>query len=208
VRANLPGIDAPRTELLARVENLGGLDSDELRDVSLLVERATEADGVRPLSEETSRGLAVDAARGTRHLLVYLPHAGPVGGRLAGYGRLDPQGSGDASRGELVVDPDLRRRGVGRLLVRHLVAGAPGEDPSLWAYGDPAPAKAFAHRLGFTDCRQLHQLIRSPLEPSPAGVPDEARYVDPDDEAALRVSEGLGFVRWQTVACYRREPVG
>jgi mycothiol synthase len=208
VRANLVpgGVEAPRTELLARVENLGGLDSDELRRVSLLVERATEADGVRPLSEETNLSLAADATQGIRHLLVYLPHASPGGGRLAGYGRLDPQGSVDGSRAELIVDPDLRSRGAGRLLVRHLIAGAPSDGLSLWAHGDLAPARVFAHRLGFTDCRRLHQLLRSPMQSSPAGVSEETRYVDPDDEAALRLSERLGFTKWQTVACYRREP--
>jgi len=204
----MPGVDAPRTELLARVENLGGLDSDELRRVSLLVERVIEADGVRPLSEETNTSLALDATQGIRHLLVYLPHAAPAGGRLAGYARLDPHGSVDGSRAELVVDPDLRRRGVGRLLARHLIAGAPNDDLWLWAHGDLAPARAFAQRLGFTHCRRLHQLLRSPTKSAPAGVPDETRYVDTGDEAALRLSERLGFTQWQNVACYRREPLG
>lgn len=204
----MPGVHAPRTELLARVENLGGLDSDELRRVSLLVERVTEADGVRPLSEETSSTLALDAAQGVRHLLVYLPHAGPGGGRLAGYGRLDPHGSVEGSRAELIVDPDARRRGVGRLLARHLAAGAPSDDLWLWSHGDLAPARAFAHRLGFTHVQRLHQLLRSPTKAAPAGLSDETRYVDPGDEAALRLSERLGFTKWQTVACYRREPMG
>jgi mycothiol synthase len=199
----MPRVDPPRTDLLARVENLGSLDSDELRQLSLLVERVTEADGVRPLSEDT----ALDATQGTRHLLVYLPHAGPTG-RLAGYGRLEPRGSVDGSRAELIVDPALRRRGVGRLLARHLVAGAAGRNLSLWAHGDLGAARAFAHHLGFTGCQRLHQLLRSPLEHSLAAVPDGTRYVDPDDEAALRLSQRLGFVQWQTVACYRQEPVG
>ncbi len=204
----MPRVDAPRTELLARVENLGGLDSDELRRVSLLVERVIEADGVRPLSEETNTSLALDATLGVRHLLVYVPHAGPAGGRLAGYARLDPQGSVDGSRAELIVDPDLRRRGVGRLLARHLVAGAPSHDLWLWAHGDLAPARGFAHSLGFSHCRRLHQLLRSPTKIAPAGVSEETRYVDPGDEAALRLSERLGFSKWQTVACYRRDPLG
>ena len=184
------------------------MDSDELRRVSLLVERVIEADGVRPLSEETSSTLALDATQGIRHLLVYLPHASQGGGRLAGYARLDPRGNVGGSRAELIVDPDLRRRGVGRLLARHLVAGAPSGDLWLWAHGDLAPARAFADRLGFSHCRRLHQLLRSPTRAGLAGVSDETRYVDPGDQAALRLSERLGFAQWQTVACYRREPVG
>lgn len=199
------GTGAARAELLARVEILGGLDSDELRRVSLLVERVTEADGVRPLSEEASASHRLDGANGVRHVLVYLPHAG--GGRLAGYARLDPRGSVDGSRAELVVEPDARRRGVGTLLARHLIAGAPGGDLWLWAHGDLLPARAFTHQLGFTHCRRLHQLLPSATRPAPAGVSHETRYVDSDDEAARRLSERLGFTAWQTVACYRREPL-
>src|SRR3954447_20492859 len=193
-----------RTDLLARVENLGRLDTDELARVSLLVERVTEADGARPLSEETSGSVALDVAGGIRHLLVYLPDAGQGGGRLAGYARLDPEGSVDGSRAELIVDPELRRRGVGRLLARHLLACSPTDDLWLWAHGDLPPAHAFARRLGFTQCRRLHQLLRSPTRPAPAGVPEETRYVDEGDEAACRLSERLGFSEWQTGACYRR----
>jgi mycothiol synthase len=195
-----------RTELLARVENIGRLDPDELRGVSLLVERATEADGVRPLSEETTLGTDADLAKGVRHILVYTPHASPGGGRLTGYGRLDPGGGVDGARAELIVDPSVRSHGVGRLLVRHLLAGSPRASLCLWAYGDLAPARSFAHALGFTDCRRLHQLLRSPLHPPPRGVSEVTRYVDKDDAAALRLSERLGFVRWQSVACYRQDP--
>jgi mycothiol synthase len=177
-----------RTELLAKVENLGRLDAEELRRVSLLVERATEADGVRPLSEHVSLHLRSGGDDGVRHILVHIPDAGPDGALLAGYGHLDPSDLVEGSSAELAVDPDLRRRGVGRLLVRHLLSGSPDGRLRLWAHSDLPGARRLSQELGFSQSRRLEQMRRSlfaplPSTPTPRGVTLRAFVPGVDDAA-------------------------
>jgi mycothiol synthase len=175
-RSRRPAASRPTAvEPLARVESIGRLDAEDLRQVSLLVERATEADGVRPLSEHVSLHLRSGGDTGARHLLVHVPDAGPEGDRLAGYGHLDTSDAVDGSSAELAVDPDLRGRRIGRLLVRHLLAGSPDGRLRLWAHGDLPGARRLAEELGFTSSRRLEQRRRSLLAPLqttvlPAGV--------------------------------------
>lgn len=180
-------------EPLARVENLGRLDVEELGRVSLLVERATEADGVRPLSEHVSLHLRAGGDEGVRHVLVYVPDAGPDGNRLAGYGHLDVSDAVEGSSAELAVDPDLRGRGIAKLLVRHLLAGSPDGRLRLWAHGDLPAARHLAQELGFTRSRRLDQMRRTllaPISPVPTPADITLRVFRPgaDDEAWTAVN--------------------
>jgi mycothiol synthase len=138
---------------LARVENVGRLDAEELRRVFLLVERATEADGVRPLSEAVSLELHGASRPAVRHVLVHVPDAGPEGTRLAGYGHLDTSDAQAGGRAQLVVDPELRGRGVGRLVLRHLLAGSPGQRLHVTAQGDLPAARRLAAGIGYVAVR-------------------------------------------------------
>jgi mycothiol synthase len=170
------------------VENVGRLDAEELRRVSLLVERATEADGVRPLSEHVSLHLRCACDDGVRHVLVHVPHSGPDGDRLVGYGHLDSRDAVGGSSAELAVDPDARRHGVGRLLVRHLLAGSPDGRLRLWAHGDLIGARLLGQHLGYTRSRRLERMRRSlfaplPTTPPPAGVTLRAFVPGADDSA-------------------------
>ena len=140
----------------ARLEVVGRLDTAEIRRVALLVERATEVDGVRPLSEHVSLHLRHGGDAPGRNLLLYLP-----GDRLAGYAHLDVTDVVEGASAELVVDPELRRHGLGRLLVQHLRGESPDGRLRLWSHGNQAGAVALATSLGFTHTRSLWQMRRS-----------------------------------------------
>jgi mycothiol synthase len=171
-----------------RVEVLNRLDADELAAVSVLVERATESDGVRPLSEHVTLHLRQGGDAEVRHVLVY---AEPD--RLAGYGHLDVSDGVDGASAELVVDPSLRGQGFGRRLVRQLLAESPDGRLRLWSHGGNAAAEAQARSMGFTRSRALWQMRRSLFAPLPEPVlPDgvAVRTFRPgtDEDAWLEVN--------------------
>lgn len=144
---------------------LDRLTAGDVTAVRALVERATEADGVGPMSEHVLLHLPVGGdgyPGGVRHVLV---HDG--GGALAGYGHLDVTDRVAGSSGELVVDPSARGRGHGRALARALLEGSPDGRLRLWAHGDSGAAAALARALGFDRGRVLLQMRRPLTEPLP-----------------------------------------
>ncbi len=127
----------------------------EVAAVGHLAERATDADGVRPLSE---------------HVMLHLRHGGDDLGRsviislstgLVAYGHLDLSDPVAGASAEVVVHPDHRRQGYGRLLVEAMAAEAPGGRLRLWAHGELPTAAALAVRMGFARSRVLWQMRRS-----------------------------------------------
>jgi len=148
------------------VEVLTRLDADETAAVALLAERATQADGVRPLSEHSTLHLRHGGDVGIRHILVH----GPADGdrpQLAGYAHLDVTDAVAGSSAEVVVDPSWRRRGVGRRLVAMARAETPDGRLRLWAHGENPSAVGLAKSLGFRKVRELLQLRRSLSAPLP-----------------------------------------
>jgi mycothiol synthase len=171
-----------------RVEVLGRLHASEIDAVTQLIERATEVDGVRPLSEHVSLHLRHGGDDRVRNVLLYL-----ASGRLAGYAHLDVTDVVEGSSAELVVDPDLRGHGLGRLLVRHVLAETPDGRLRLWSHGEHPAAAALSAAMGFTRTRALWQLRRSLYSPLPA--PDLAAGIEirtflpgVDDEAWLELN--------------------
>lgn len=154
---------------------LSQLDPAQVDAVRALSDRARTADAVDPLNEE-----ARFALRGTdaRHLIF------PRDGRLLGYLQWHP-GHGT---GQLVVDPDHRRREIGRALVGQL---ADHVDPvRLWSFRDLPAARAFAAALGLVEVRALLVMTRDLTRPVAApALPDGVRLrpFDParDAEALL-----------------------
>jgi len=152
--------------MAAAIEILGRLDADEVRSVALLVERATEADGVRPLSEHVVLHLRHGGDERVRHVMAYA--TGPDGARLlAGYAHLDVTDAVEGSSGELVVDPGCRRRGVGHALARQVLAESPDGRLRLWSHGGHPAAAELAASLGLTRVRTLLQMRRSLFAPLP-----------------------------------------
>jgi mycothiol synthase len=174
-------VDPGADELPARLEVVDRLDSDEVAAVAVLVESATETDGARPLNEHVMLHLRYGGEERVRNVLLY------VGVRLAGYGHLDLLDEVAGARAEVVVHPEHRRRGLGRLLVEALLAETTDGRLRLWAHGDHPAAAALARSMGFRQSRALWQMRRSlyaalPAPQLPAGVSVRTFRPGRDDE--------------------------
>ena len=171
----------------ARVEIIGLLADDEVRDVAALVEAATEADGVRPLSEHVMLHLRYGGDAPVRNVLIYLD------GALAAYGHLDVTDEVAGASAEVVVHPAHRREGLGRLLVATTLGESPDGRLRLWAHGEHPGAAAMATSMGFRQSRSLWQMRRSLYAaiPTPA-LPDgvTVRTFEPgrDDDEWVRLN--------------------
>lgn len=128
-----------------------------------LVERCTRADGHSPLNEQGRRMLA-----GHHHgrLLVATDHHGtPLGLAV-----VDP----DDQSGQLLIDPEYRRQGIGTALVQQSAA------QTWWSFGTLPGARGLAEHLGLRPVRELLRMER-PLDaadcPTPQPRPDA--HIDP-----------------------------
>lgn len=170
-----------------QVEVLGPLSAEEVAAVAALVEAATEADGVRPLSEHVMLHLRYGGDTPVRNVLVY------AGRELAAYGHLDVTDQVAGASAEVVVHPAHRRRGFGRLLAEAVLAESPDGRLRLWAHGEHPASAALAQAMGFRRSRALWQMRRSLFAPLPRPEwPDgvQVRTFRPgvDDEAWVAVN--------------------
>ncbi len=168
------------------------LFADDASAVLRLVDEASAADRVAPLSEQAL--LQLERPRhGVRHALVREPN-----GALAGYaGVVLPDAADEAVGAELFVAPQQRGHGLGRLLLSAVQDEASGRDLHVWAHGDHPAAARLAARLHYERQRVLLQLRRGlgePLEEPhwPAGV--SVRTFTPGrDEAAWLAVNNAAF---------------
>ncbi|ROO91095.1 mycothiol synthase [Actinocorallia herbida] len=123
------------------------LSAEQSAAVLDLAERAAEADGVPPLSEQTL--LAVRHGGGEHHLV-------HEGAELAGYA------FAEAGSAEVVVDPAFRRRGIGSRLLAELP-----QDVRIWAHGEVPGSAELAASQGLRPVRTLLQMRRALTEPIP-----------------------------------------
>lgn len=172
----------------SRLESVGRLTPDQIVAVTALVDDATEADGVRPLSEHVMLHLRYGGDQPARNLLVWREPAHT----LAAYAHLDVTDPVDGPSAEMVVAPALRRQGFGRSLITAAL-GQTDNRLRLWAHGGLAEASLMAEHLGFRRVRVLLQLRRSLLAPLPASAPPAGVTVrtfrpGADDEAWLSLN--------------------
>ena len=156
--------------------------TEQAEAVRAVLSRATQADGVAPISEQAVHSLGREG--GARHLVV-------VGddGAVTGYANVTPGEDGHPAMAEVVVDPQARGRGLGGELVDRAL-GEGGDGTRVWAHGDLPAARAVASRLGLAGVRELLQLRRSLAEPDlpTLEVPESVRlrtYRGPQDDAEL-----------------------
>jgi mycothiol synthase len=167
-----------------QVRATGSLPPTDAAAVLQLVSEAARADGVSPLSEHVVLHLKYGGDPLGRDILLW------YGGRLAGYGHLDPTDRVEGPAAEMVIRPALRRRGLGRAVGSALVSEADGGDLRLWAHGDLPAAARLAATVGFHRSRALWQMRRSLSseldEPRlPAGISVRTFRVGLDEDAWL-----------------------
>ncbi|MBU3061221.1 mycothiol synthase [Nocardia sp. NEAU-G5] len=159
----------------------GELPADAARQVRELLERATETDGVAPVSEQAV--LSLDAPGAARHRLAMRE------GAVAGYANLVAAHAEHPAMAEVAVDPRHRGRGIGAALVAAALAEG-GPAARVWAHGNLPAARAVAGRLGLGVARELWQM-RRPLantELPELVVPEGLwlrTYAGPADDAEL-----------------------
>ena len=144
----------------------------DLSAVNKLIEKVTDADGLRPLSEHVFLHLRHGGDSQVIHLL-----AREDSDELVGYAHLDITDAIEGSSAELCVDPAHRSQGVGSALVHKLQEEIPDHRLRLWAHGENSASMALATRMGFTRSRTLLQMRRSLFAPLP----------DPDLPAGITV---------------------
>jgi mycothiol synthase len=167
------------------------LDGDLVAEVTALLDAATAADHIAPVSEHALLALRGQPGDGVAHLL-----ARDAAGQLVGYAFLDGVGQRQGRSevvGELAVHPEARRHGVGTALVEALLARVAGTPLRVWAHGEHPGAARLAGRLGFRQVRTLWQLHRDLREPLPEPIfPDDVRLRDfvvgRDESEFLRVN--------------------
>lgn len=171
---------APRLEIVTR------LTAPDVDAVTWLAEQATEADGVRPLSEHVTLHLRYGGDEPVKHVLLRSD------GEISGYAHLDVSDAVAGPSAELFVDAQRRRHGLGAALLRELQRETAGRRLRVWAHGDLPSAAALAAHHGLGRTRTLLQL-RRPLGLTLAApvIPEGVTlrpFVAADAEAWLRVN--------------------
>ena len=156
-----------------QVEAQSRLDPELVVDLVDLVDRITEHDGMRPLSEHVWLHLKRGGDERGRHLVAR------DGDAVVGYAHLDTTDTVEGASAELAVDPTARRHGLGRLLLEALIENAPDGRLRLWAHGEQAGASELASSMGFTRSRVLWQMRRSLYAPLPRPVVPEGVVLRP-----------------------------
>jgi mycothiol synthase len=156
--------------------------------VRALNARSALVDGVEPISGHVLQAVT----DGSAHTLLVRAAdlAGELGDNAVGddgtlAGVAVAAGSDPA---EALVAPELRRRGVGRALVRAVL----DRQGAVWAYGNLPAAAALARRLGLVRTRELLQLRRTSTARDRVELPDGVRIrtfvPGRDDRAFLAVN--------------------
>lgn len=177
--------------MIIPAERFDRLTPAEVASVLELAGAASDTDGAFPLSEHVVLHLRHGGDEPSVHLVVRHDD------QLVGYAHVDVTDPVDGPSAELVVHPQFRRHGLGRVLVNKAVEVATSADSAgrlrLWAHGDHPSASALALGLGFARSRVLWQMRRSlfaevPEPGLPPGVTLRPFQPGQDEQAWLDVN--------------------
>jgi len=175
-----------------RIDDRRSLTADEIGPLRALIERVTDHDGMRPLSEHVWLHLKEGGDARGRHFI-----ATRATGEIVGYAHLDITDAVEGPSAEVAVDPAERRLGLGRQLIEALVDHSPDGRLRLWAHGEHAGAAELATSMGFKHARVLWQMRRSLYSPLPQPVLPPDVVVRPfrvgTDEQAWLALNALAF---------------
>lgn len=169
------------------LEVVDRLTETDVTGVVSLIQRVTDVDEVRPISEHVWLHIRHGGDSADSHILIR-EH-----GNVVGYAHLDSTDPVDGPSAELAVDPDHRQRGLGRALVTALTELSGDGRLRLWSHGELAASGKLAESMGFEQARVLWQMRRSlfaPLEKLelPDGVTIRAFEPGKDDDAWLELN--------------------
>lgn len=184
-----PVVDGPATTTVPfAIDVRPRLTPEQTTAVGQLLDRVTEHDGMRPISEHVWLHLREGGDDRGQHVV-----ASDAAGTVVGYAHLDVTDPVDGPSAELAVDPSARRVGLGRRLIDELVRHSPDGRLRLWAHGEQAGAAELATSMGFRHARVLWQMRRSLFAPMPRprfpdGVMVRPFRVGTDDAAWLALN--------------------
>ena len=147
------------------IEVRTSLTAVDIPALRALIDRVTDHDGMRPLSEHVWLHLKEGGDERGRHLI-----ATRLDGAVVGYAHLDVTDPVDGPSAEVAVDPAERRHGLARQLIQALIDHSPDGRLRLWAHGEQAGAAELATSMGFRHARVLWQMRRSLFSPLPLPV--------------------------------------
>jgi mycothiol synthase len=139
------------------VQHLETLHAEQRQQVLDLIQRSTLFDNSPPIAE---------------HILLHLRHGGDksdshllhqVQSKVIGYAHLDQTDLVAGPSVELVVDPDHRSFGIGKLLLSKAIEIC-GENLRLWVHGQNEAAAALASSFSFEKIRSVLQMQKQLTE--------------------------------------------
>ena len=140
------------------IRYLKHLDTQQQISVLALISAATDRDGIPPIAEHVVLHLRHGGDKDDRHIIVENNNG------IIGYGHLDLTDIVVGPSAELVIHPDHRGKGLGRLLLEEICRIT---SPRLWSHGDLPNARKLAEENGLERVRTVIQMRRPLTEHLP-----------------------------------------
>ncbi len=140
------------------------LDSNAQLEVLALIAKASDYDGVPPVSEHVLLHLRHGGDKDDRHIIATTEKDDRSS--IIGYAHLDLTDLVEGPSAELVIHPDHRNKGLGSDLLAEVTRLA-GPRLRLWSHGDLPCAQSITRRARFTRVRTVVQMRRSLNDPIP-----------------------------------------